>query len=197
MKPRFPIPLQRVSLEKEGTSEMFRADTTVLDLLRSTSSSLYRVVPIEDRRHVTPKLYRVELQSYWGKRWQPWEDIRPCRLGNLPIGSLCLVEVPVSGQIHLVCEDDRGLHLVQQDNDSGRCLLCEDDSRQVRSELRRLYVTCRSCLKHKTTWLIYRVLPYEHPEVTEKRRRKDQNKARIRARYPTAFDRILNDPFED
>lgn len=195
MKPRFPVPVSWRALDPK-VIEKIRADTTVLHLQAEVPQT-HRVVPVADRRHTTPKLYRIEVLNHWNNRWHTWEEIRPCRLGNLLVGSWCLIEIPVRHRFQAVWQDAKGCH-VTWGTRSDRVLLCRDGSYRD-SDSPPFYgeVTCRECLKVKTVWLPFLVEYYEHPRVIEKTRRKVQNRARIRAKYPTVFDRLLSDFFDD
>lgn len=196
MKPRFPVPVSWLGLEPRVTVD-FRADTTVLHSAQPFPD-IYRVVPVEDRRYATPKLYRIEQWSAWGGRWHPWETIRPCRLANLSIGSHCLIEVKIGAENQVVVTNATGNHATWRKSDYDGTLLCEGGTWKDASRP-AFYgrVTCPDCLKIGKAWLPFRVEDYEHPRVTEKVRRKAQNKARIRAKYPTVFDRLSSDFLDD
>ncbi len=191
MKPRFPVPVSWQGLEPKVTIDL-RADTTVLHRVGGFPDH-YRVIPVEDRRYTTPKLYRIEVASYWRKRWQLLELVRPCRLANLPVGSQCLIEVKIGAEAQAVWADSKGNHVAWGDHPNECMLLCGEPAKYTLHPAFYGRVTCRECLKVGKAWLPFLVEPYEHPRVTEKARRKVQNRARIRAKYPTVFDRVARD----
>ena len=59
----------------------------------------------------------------------------------------------------------------------------------------KLIPDCPRCSLFKTAWVAFTVLPYEHKKEAAKKLDKEAQEQRRRAKFPTAYDRILDDGF--
>lgn len=204
MKRRFKIPLSPIiaslescqSIAPEDTLEYAMSDTYILDTSRIELVVDVEVVRPQWRQYRPHPLYRV-IQILGGRNRKLAQYARAVRLSIIPVGGFVFLERPVRRE-QIVCTDESGLkHVVKQQGFSEiRRLCCPDDERVKMRELEVGKPTCPTCLKKETVWVEYCVQPYKHPREAEKKLHKARVKARIYARYSTAFERIANDWLE-
>lgn len=131
------------------------------------------------------------------RRQHTSEDTRPSRLHVFRPGNCIVAQRPVLRP--QVCWTDGTVNHVVKEWGSGTVgLACEPD-KLVKPNFRMATPDCPKCLAAmpKNIWVEYIIQHYDHPAIVEKAQNKVKAKARVRARFPTAHERITSDWLDD
>ena len=125
------------------------------------------------------------------------EDTRPSRLHVFGSGQCVVIQRPVLRP--QVCWTDGTVnHVVREWGSGGVGIACFTKD-VVKPNFRMGKPDCPKCLAAmpQTIWVEYVIQHYDHPAIVEKAQNKAKAKARIRSRYPTAYDKLTTDWLKD
>jgi len=161
----------------------------------------FEVQIVRQRRKVGGlPLYRfVSTIGYFRqtRRQHTSEDTRPSRLHVFRPGNAVVIERPVLRP--QVCWTDGTVNHVVKEWGSGGVVIACASKDVVKPHFRMGTPDCPKCLAAmpKAIWVEYIIQHYDHPAVVEKAQNKVKAKARTRARFPVALERVATDWLED
>lgn len=121
--------------------------------------------------------------------------VQEVRLSQVPAGTKIIVEQPVAQRRRCLKWKDT-VHAIVKEEYRAILTVCGLDvytpcNGGYEEYFEKMPPTCQKCLDVGRYWFPYTVLKYDDPRVLERQEHKVKAKARVRARLPTVFDRLL------